>query len=76
MVIRNLEVVDSNRRFEDLVLNLFDNDIFSVDKNQNFTGPKIYGILGNRLAFAMFLGSYSKMNFHSHSPLRLLSGGN
>jgi hypothetical protein len=75
MIILNLEVIDSNRCFENLMLDLFDNNIFSVDKNQYVTGPKIYGILGNRLAFATFLRSYSKMNFHSHPPLRKPSGG-
>ena len=75
MIILNLEVVDSNRRFEDLMLDLFDNNIFSVDKNQYVTSTEIHCILDNRLAFATFLRSYSKMNFHSHPPLRKPSGG-
>lgn len=39
MVIFNLEVVDSYRSFENLVLDLFNDYILTVDQNQNITLP-------------------------------------
>ena len=44
MIIFNLEVVDGDGCFEDLVLDLFNNNIFTVDQNQNITGTESYRI--------------------------------
>lgn len=41
MIIRNLEVIDLYRAFEDFMLNLLDNDIFSIDKHQNIASTKM-----------------------------------
>ena len=35
MIIRNLEVIDLDRAFEQLMLNLFYDDILTVDQNEN-----------------------------------------
>ena len=37
MIIRNLEVIDLDRAFEQLVLDFFDDDILTVDKDENVT---------------------------------------
>ncbi|MEE1328623.1 MAG: hypothetical protein UHS47_08770 [Oscillospiraceae bacterium] len=44
MIILNLEVIDGYRGFENFVLDLLDNDVFTVDKNQNVTRTKMNGI--------------------------------
>ena len=44
MVILNMEVVDFDRRLQNLMLDLFNNDIFAVDQNQNITGTESYCI--------------------------------
>ena len=41
MVILNLEVIYRYRSFENLVLHLLDNDIFTIDENKNITRPKV-----------------------------------
>ena len=41
MIILNVEVIDCYRRFENLVLNFFDNDVFSVDKDENVTRAEL-----------------------------------
>ena len=41
MVILNMEVVDFDRRLQNLMLDLFNNDIFAVDQNQNITGTEV-----------------------------------
>ena len=41
MIIRNLEVIDLDRAFEQLVLDFFNDDIFAVDKDENVTRPEV-----------------------------------
>ena len=43
MVILNLEVINGYRSFKDFMLDLLDNDVFTVDKNQNVTCTKMNG---------------------------------
>ena len=40
----NVEVVDIDRCFKKFVLNLLNNDIFSVNKNENITSTQIYSV--------------------------------
>ena len=44
MVILNLEIVNRHRCFEDFVLHLLNNDIVTVDQDQNITSTKMYRI--------------------------------
>lgn len=44
MVIRDPEVIDPDRRFEDLVLDLFNDYIFTVDQLKDISGPKLAGL--------------------------------
>ena len=41
MIIRNLEVIDLDRAFEQLVLDFFDDDILTVDKDENVTRAEV-----------------------------------
>ena len=41
MVILDLEVINCYGNFQDLVLNLLDNNILAVDKNKNITGSEM-----------------------------------
>ena len=41
VIVLNLEVVDCNRCFENLVLNLFHNDVFTVYKNEDVPGSQV-----------------------------------
>ena len=40
----DLEVIDVNGAFQDLVLNFFDDDILTIDENQNVARTKLGGI--------------------------------
>lgn len=40
MIIRNLEVIDLDRAFEQLMLDLFHDDILTVDKDENVTARR------------------------------------
>ncbi len=64
VIVLNLEVVDCNRCFENLVLNLFHNDVFTVYKNEDVPGsqvnricPTLYGRVeaGHRGRFYVLL---------------------
>ena len=41
MIIRNLEVIDLDRAFEQLMLDLFHDDILTVDKDENVTRAEV-----------------------------------
>lgn len=41
VVILNVEIVDLDRRFQQLVLDLFNNHVLAVDEDQNIPGPKL-----------------------------------
>ena len=41
MIIRNLEVIDLDRAFEQLMLDLFHDDILTVDKEENVTRAEV-----------------------------------
>ena len=41
MVILNMEIIDGYRRFQNLVLNFLDNDIFAIDEDKNVTGTEM-----------------------------------
>ena len=41
MIIRNLEVIDLDRAFEQLVLDFFDDDILTVDKDENVARAEV-----------------------------------
>lgn len=41
MIILDLEVIDLDRAFEQLMLDLFDNDIFAIDEDENVTGAEV-----------------------------------
>ena len=41
MVILNLEVINLNRAFQQLMLDPFHNDIFAVDQDQNITSTEL-----------------------------------
>ncbi len=41
MIILNLEIIYLNWCFQDLVLNLLNNDIFAIDQNQNIAGTEV-----------------------------------
>ena len=42
MVILNLEVIDRYRGFKDFMLDLLDNDIFTIDENKDIASTKVY----------------------------------
>ena len=42
MIPLNLEVVDFNRGFQQLMLHLLHNDIFAIDQNQDVTRTKMH----------------------------------
>ena len=41
MIVLDLEVIDLNGAFEQLVLDFFDDDIFAVDKDENVTRAEV-----------------------------------
>ena len=41
MIIRNLEVIDLDRAFEQLMLDLFHDDIFAVDQDENVARAEV-----------------------------------
>ena len=41
MIILDLEVIDFDRVFEQLVLDFFDNDVFTIDENENITRAEV-----------------------------------
>jgi len=41
MIVLDLEVIDLDGAFEQLVLDLFDDNIFAVDKDENVTRPEV-----------------------------------
>lgn len=41
MIILDLEVIDFDRVFEQLVLDFFDNDVFSVDEDENIACAEV-----------------------------------
>ena len=44
MIILNLEVIDLDGAFEQLVLDFFNNDVFPVDKNQNISRAEVRSV--------------------------------
>ena len=41
MIVLDLEVIDLDRAFEQLVLDFFDEDIFAIDKDENVTRTEV-----------------------------------
>ena len=41
MIIRNLEVIDLGRAFEQLMLHFLHNDVFAVDEDENVTRAEV-----------------------------------
>ena len=41
MIIRNLEVIDLDRAFEQLMLHFLHNDVFAVDEDENDTRAEV-----------------------------------
>ena len=41
MILLDLEIIDLDRAFEQLVLDFFDNDVFSVDEDENITRAEV-----------------------------------
>ena len=44
MIVLDLEVIDLDRAFEQLVLDFFDDNIFAVDQNENIPRPEFAGL--------------------------------
>ena len=44
MIILNLEVIDLDGAFKQLVLDFFNNDVFPVDKNQNISRAEVRSV--------------------------------
>lgn len=42
MIIRNLEIVDFDGTFKELVLDFLDNNIFAVDEDEDIAGTKMH----------------------------------
>lgn len=44
MILLDLEIIDLDRAFEQLVLDFFDNDVFTIDEDENIACTEMCGI--------------------------------